>query len=198
MSVPRDRVTAVVLVGGASTRMGRDKATLVPGDGDPRMLVQRALDALSGCAGTALLAGAAIDGLDVAAVPDRNGPAAGPLAGIAAGLAAVQTDLAVVAACDMPSIAPPLVAHLLERAAADPHALCVLCASSRGLEPLLAVWRPTAAPLLDDALQRGVRALHRVVAALPHIVVEPQEWRRHDPDGASFVNWNTPADLPRR
>lgn len=195
MSVARDDVTAVVLVGGSSTRMGGDKATLVPADGDPRTLTQRVLDALSPLCGHALLAGRAIPGLDVPAVSDRYS-AAGPLAGVAAALHAMRTRLAVVAACDMPSISAALVAHMLERAAAAPESLCVLCTTDRGLEPLLAVWRPQAAAQLHAALGRGTRALREAVAALPHTVIEPREWREHDPDARSFVNWNRPGDLP--
>ena len=197
MTVPRDAVTAVVLVGGRSTRMGRDKATLVPDDGDGRTLTQRVIDALAPVAATQLLAGRAIPGLDVAAIPDRY-PEAGPLGGVASALDAVGTDLAVVAACDMPNVAAALVDHLLQRCAGAPDAQAVLCRSTRGLEPLLSVWRPaTAAPHLHAALDGGTRALHDAIATLPRsIVVEPEEWRPFDPAGASFVNWNRPADLP--
>jgi molybdopterin-guanine dinucleotide biosynthesis protein A len=195
VTIPRDDVTAVVLVGGGSTRMGRDKATLVPADGDPRTLTLRVLDALSGVAAQRLLAGRALPGLDVPAVPDRNVDA-GPLGGVAAALPHVRTRFALVAACDMPSIAPSLVAHLLQRAADSPDALCVLCATERGAEPLLSAWRPAAAPLLDAALTLGVRALHEAVMRLPHVLIAPSEWREFDPGGASFINWNSPADLP--
>lgn len=195
MSLGRDQVTAVVLCGGASTRMGRDKATLVPADGDPRMLGERVLDALRNVAAHALVSGSPLPGVDVPAIPDTYA-AAGPLAGVAAALAAVRTDYAVVAACDMPSIVPPLLAHLLQRLQQSPDLLCVLCEGDRGLEPLLSAWRPAAAPLLDACLRGGTRALHRAIAELPHAVVPPDEWRRFDPGGACFANWNTEADLP--
>ena len=197
MTGSRDEVTAVVLVGGGSVRMGRDKATLVPDDGDPRALAQRVLDTLSTVARHSLLAGPALPGLDhVPAVPDRN-TTAGPLAGVTAALAVVRTPLAVVAACDMPSIVPALVADLLHRARANPQALCVLCATEQGPEPLLSVWRPAAAELLDAALDAGVRALRDAVARLPHVLLTLAEWRVLDPAGASFANWNFPTDLPR-
>jgi molybdopterin-guanine dinucleotide biosynthesis protein A len=96
----------------------------------------------------------------------------------------------------MPSIVPALVAHLLRRAAESPQALCVLCATERGPEPLLAVWRPAAATLLDHALGTGRRALRDALDTVPHVIVAPEEWRRLDPQGASFRNWNTPEDLP--
>jgi len=193
VSVARETVTAVILTGGRSTRMGRDKASLVPDAADGRSLARIVRDALAPVAAHALLAGPPVDDLPgVPAVGDRN-PGAGPLGAITGALSRVPSHhLAVVAACDMPSIVPALVAHLLERAAADSRLLCVLCSTDRGLEPLLSVWRPAAAPLLEP----GTAALRDAIAALPHAVVEPDEWRQHDPAGASFANWNTPADLP--
>jgi molybdopterin-guanine dinucleotide biosynthesis protein A len=189
-------VTAVVLVGGRSTRMGRDKATFVPNPRDGRTLTTMVLDALSPLAHVALLAGREIPGADVPAVPDQY-PDAGPLGGIASALAEVRTDLAVVAACDMPSIVPALVERMLQRATQDTTAMCVLCRGDRGLEPLLSVWRAReAAPLLDAALRDGVRAVHEALGRIPHVVIPESEWRALDPEGASFVNWNRPADLP--
>ncbi len=191
---PRDDVTAVVLVGGASRRMGRDKATLLL---DGRTLTEHVLDALRHVAATALLAGRAIDGIDVPAIPDHY-PDAGPLGAIATALDAVTTDYAVVAACDMPSIVPALVALLLETAAQHPDAPATMCTTERGLEPLLSVWRPrAAAPHLRTALDNGVRAIHEAVATLPHALLIPNtQWQSVDPNGDSFRNWNTPADLP--
>jgi molybdenum cofactor guanylyltransferase len=188
-------ITAVVLVGGRSTRMGRDKATLVPDASDGRTLTQMVLDALSPPAEYALLAGRALPGLNVPAVVDQYADA-GPLGGIAAALEAVHTELAVVAACDMPSIAPALVAHLVQRANERPDVLCVLCAGERDPEPLPSVWRPAAAAPLREALAAGVRSLRDAVDRLPHLVVPLHEWRSLDPTGASFVNWNRPEDLP--
>jgi len=188
-------VTAVVLVGGGSVRMGRDKAMLVTAASDGRTLTQVVLDAVSPLATQVLLAGRALPGLDVPAVVDRYTDA-GPLGGVASALAAVRTELAIVAACDMPAIVPALVAHLVQRARERPDVLCVVCGAERGPEPLPAVWRAAAAPQLGDALAAGVRSLRDAVERVPHIVVAPDEWLRFDPAGATFVNWNRPEDLP--
>ena len=74
-----DDVTAVVLVGGRSRRMGRDKALIV-GDASGRTLTQLVLDALSGVASTALLSGRALPCLGQIATPCGGDPAHGPLA----------------------------------------------------------------------------------------------------------------------
>jgi molybdopterin-guanine dinucleotide biosynthesis protein A len=192
-----DDVTAVVLVGGRSRRMGRDKAQIVPDTAGGRTLTQLVLDTLSGVASFALLSGRALPGLDVPAIPDRYFDA-GPLGGIASALAEVDTPLALVAACDMPSIVPALPRLLLDRVRADPAAAAVMCRSDAGLEPLLSAWRPALAlPVLRAAIAGGVLSLHDAIARLPHtVVLPPDEWRPADPDAASFRNWNTPDDLP--
>jgi molybdenum cofactor guanylyltransferase len=174
--------------------MGRDKALLVV---DGVILTQRVLDSLRPFAQSSLLAGRALPGLDVPAVPDQY-PDAGPLGGIASALAAVHTPLALIAACDMPSIAPPLVALLLQRAAEHPDAPVVMCRGERGLEPLLGVWRPQLAlSALAAVLEQGERAIHAAVATLAGaLMLPPGEWQAADPTGKSFVNWNAPEDLP--
>lgn len=188
-------VTAVVLVGGRSTRMGRDKALLVMGG---RTLTEHVLAALSTVASCALLAGRSLPGLDVPAVVDQY-PSAGPLGGIASALDAVRSPLALVAACDMPDIQPALLRLLLDTARADPSAAAVMCRSGSGLEPLLSAWRPALAmPVLRTALGVGVRSLREAVTRLPRaVVLAPERWRSADPEGLSFRNWNTPDDLPR-
>lgn len=192
-----DDVTAVLLVGGRSRRMGRDKALLVPDAEDGRTLAQLALARLSEVTPHTLLAGRSLPDLDVPAIPDQYEDA-GPLGGIASALAAVATPLALVAACDMPSIQAPLLRLLLDAARADAGAAAVMCRSDAGLEPLLSVWRPPLAlPPLRTALALGVRSLRDAVARLPRtLVLPPERWRPADPDAASFRNWNTPGDLP--
>jgi molybdopterin-guanine dinucleotide biosynthesis protein A len=192
-----DDVTAVVLVGGRSRRMGRDKALIVADPAGGRTLTELVLDALSGVAAVALLSGRALPGLDVPAIADRYFDA-GPLGGITSALAEVDTPLALLAACDMPSIVPALPRLLLDRARADAAAPAVMCRSDAGLEPLLSAWRPALAlPVLRAALAGGVLSLHDAIGRLPHaLVLPPDEWRRADPDAASFRNWNTPDDLP--
>lgn len=192
-----DDVTAVVLVGGRSSRMGRDKALLVPDPAGGRPLVRIVLDAVSSVASSSLLAGRAIPGLDVPAITDHYFDA-GPLGGITTALGEVRTELAVVAACDMPSISPSLLTLLVAHARADRDAAAVMCRTERGLEPLLSVWRPERALApLRAAVGYGILALGEAVARIPGVVVlPPDDWRDADPEGRSFHNWNTPDDLP--
>jgi len=188
-------VTGAVLVGGRSLRMGRDKAALLV---DGRPLAGRVAGALGTLGGEVILAGRAVAGLSLRVVEDAlvpGGPA-GPLAGIVAALQATVTPYLVVAACDMPSIHPALVRHLVERLAGQPQAGAVVCRSDIRLEPFpLALRVAEAQPVLRVALEEGVRALHQALGRLHLVVLDHDEWGAVDPDGASFVNWNSPEDV---
>ena len=94
-----ERITGVVLCGGASRRMGQDKATLeVAGE----RLLDRAVEALSGHVNEVLLACGAEEryadrGLRLAL---DAGADLGPLGGLGAGLAQARTEWVLLLACD--------------------------------------------------------------------------------------------------
>ena len=105
-------VSAIVLCGGRSTRMGRDKASLPFG---AELLLLRVLRLVREVAGDVVLVareGQRLPG-GLSAVRDPA-EGLGPLAGIAAGLGAVAGERAFVAACDMPLLRPALARRLLE------------------------------------------------------------------------------------
>jgi molybdenum cofactor guanylyltransferase len=184
--------SGIVLAGGASRRMGRDKRLLELG-GEPILArVARIVAAVTDelivvVAPTRPLPDGILTGLAARGVADRRADA-GPLAGLEAGLDAVGNELAVVVAADMPWLDAALLDRMVERLAAG-TADAVAVASDRGLEPLLAAYR--RAPALDAAtrlLDAGERRLGRLLATL---TVESVE----DPTGRAAHNLNEPADL---
>src|SRR5437763_297007 len=111
-------LAGAILVGGASRRMGRDKA-LLEVDGEP--LVARLARALQGCCGEVLVVGGeparfAALGLNVRWAPDAVSGAE-PLAGILGALEATTLGACLVVACDMPCV----TAELLTAMAAVPR-----------------------------------------------------------------------------
>lgn len=179
-------LTGLVLAGGGSTRMGRDKA-LIDIDGQP--LVLRACATLSVICDRVLVAPGRrpFAGLPYDQVADAE-PGAGPLAGIVGGLAAAGTPLLAVAAVDMPDLAAPLYLHLARRWRGE--AAVVPTVAGR-LQPLHAVWAVGAARAVHERLASGVRSPTAVAAALGarRIAVQPGAWS---------VDVDTPADLRRR
>jgi len=184
-------VSLVLLTGGRSRRMGRDKATM---EVEGRALGLRPVEALGALVAEVVVAGRPLPGLQARVVADAV-DGAGPLAGVVAGLRAARTPLAVVVACDMPTLVPAVVEMLLDRLRADAGLLAACCEGPRGLEPLPLALRTSAQGPLGAALERGVRALRDALAGPGLIVVDEAGWRPLDPDGHCFVNWNRPEEI---
>jgi molybdopterin-guanine dinucleotide biosynthesis protein A len=184
-----ERVTGLVLCGGASSRMGRDKATL---DLAGTTLIERALRSVSAVASDVRLACGPNERyakLGVPLVRDRF-EGAGPLSGIEAGLHAAPPGRVVVLACDMPRVDARVLARLLDHAR-DRDLDVVTLRSERGLEPLCGVWSTRVAPLVSAALARGELGVHDLIETLPR-----RGALEVGADGEA-VNVNTPADLER-
>lgn len=203
-------VSGLVLCGGRSTRMGRDKARL---DLEGRTLIERAIGVLAPlCAhgGEVLLACGADERygeLGPRLCRDRS-PGAGPLAGIEAGLAAARPGWVCVLAVDMPRVRPAHFESLLSRARSGGLDV-VLARSASGDEPLLGVYHTRVLGAVRRALAAGER---KVTSFLNHTLGEslagdpPARTARvawhaaleSAGDGACFAeNLNTPDDLER-
>ncbi|MFW6161746.1 MAG: molybdenum cofactor guanylyltransferase, partial [Planctomycetota bacterium] len=109
----RASVTGLVLNGGASVRLGRDKATL-PVEG--RTLIERGLDHMALLFDEIVVVGRP-EGLAphpavTQAVPDAV-PGVGPLGGIATGLATMERRWGFFVACDMPRLDPEVMRRQL-------------------------------------------------------------------------------------
>jgi molybdopterin-guanine dinucleotide biosynthesis protein A len=182
-------VAGAVLLGGASRRMGRDKATLTLDGVAFATRVARTLATL--CEEVWLVGGEPPPDAPGRAVPDPPGPTCA-LRGLATALAATQAPRVLVLATDLPLVSPPLLLALLARDDAD----VVLPRSPRGLEPLCAVYRRE--PALAAARRRlseGRLSLHGILDVLPCRTIEPEELARLDPDGLALRNLNSPEEL---
>jgi molybdopterin-guanine dinucleotide biosynthesis protein A len=160
-----------VLTGGASTRMGRDKATL---EVDGVAMAERVAGALR-AAGARAVARIGSD------VPDLF-PGEGPLGGIITALQwAGDEDVVITAPCDMPWLDDSVVRALV--AALDDNDV----AYAEG-QHLVAAWRPRAGVTLAAAFAEGERAPKRALARLRSVAVAV-------PDGAWSRDVDRPEDL---
>ncbi len=177
-----------VLVGGRSSRMGRDKA-LLPFRG--RTLAGHVAEAVARAAGTVTLVGDAerYAFLGYPVLPDRM-QGAGPLAGIQAALEASEAAWNLVVACDLPGVDAGFLSGLLE-AARSAGADGLLAAGRTGLpEPLCAVYHRRCLPAVAAALERGAFKVTDALAGL-----DMRIWRVQD-DGR-LANMNTPQEWDR-
>jgi len=187
-----DELLGVVLAGGRSRRMGRDKATLVVAG---RTLARRAADLLGSVCAEVLVADrgrGVVPGLP--SVPD--GPGAGPAAGLLGAARAAPGRPLLAFACDLPRVPPALLAALVEladRRGAD----LALPRSPRGPEPLAAVYGPKALAALEEQVAAGEHALVGLLGrddlTVAFLEGEALEALGHPAD--LFRNVNSPEDL---
>lgn len=183
-------VSAVVLAGGKSSRMGRPKA-LLPFDGEPLIahtvrLLQKVFPDIVLVAAP----GQELPALPVTLVRDEVAYQ-GPVAGILYGLRAAREDLCFVTSCDAPFLNGELIAHLLS--VATEYDVVVPYWEGR-LQPLHAVYRRSVAPLLQEQLERGELRPIFLYQKVRTREVSEEEIRRFDPEGLSFRNMNSPED----
>ncbi|MGB6975287.1 MAG: molybdenum cofactor guanylyltransferase [Terracidiphilus sp.] len=138
-----------VLAGGASSRMGRDKA-LVEVAGKP--LVEHALAILREAGVTARIAGTRAELSGCAPVVEDGG--GGPLAGVCAALGATKAELAVFLPVDMPLVPPSLVRSLLHHSRVTSAVVTVPSACGYA-QTFPAVVRREALGELKDSLEGG-------------------------------------------
>ena len=188
-------VSAIIQAGGQSRRMGRDKA-LIDYQGQPILahvintLRQLSADVIV-VANRSDVYGPIVSPLGARLVPDYD-PPSGPLGGLAAGLAAMQHELAIVVACDMPLLNLELLRHLIARAAGVDAVVPMM---GDQYEPLHAVYRRTCLPAIQRRLSNDERRMISFFQDVRLAVVPETDWRAFDPSGRSLANLNTPDDL---
>jgi molybdenum cofactor guanylyltransferase len=183
-------LSAAVLTGGASTRMGADKALL---ELSGATLLERTLAALRVVSDDVTVVGArppyACFGASVV-VDDY--PGAGPLGGVATALRAARHEHTLVVACDMPLLS----GALLRAMAAEPRNYGALVPLVGGQpQPLHAVYARSCLPPIRARLEAGRRSVIEMLDDL-HVRWLTEDWmRRFDPLLRSTHNANTPAQL---
>jgi molybdopterin-guanine dinucleotide biosynthesis protein A len=191
-----ERIGAVVLAGGRSSRFGRDKLTERL---DGRPLLARAIDAVRSVATDVVVVVA--PGADPAVPPGievaRDATAhEGPLAGLASGLATLDPAVERVVAVggDMPTLVPAVLGVLL--GSLERREAAVL-ADADGPRPLpMAIRRSSGGPAAERLFEKGERRLRALLEELDVEVLEPSTWRALDPDGATLRDVDVPQDLP--
>ncbi len=187
------QLAGAILAGGAARRMsGKHKALLTIGN---QTIVERQLAILRQVANPLFIVApdpAPFAHLGLAVVADRHA-GWGALGGIYTAILEAAHARVLVVACDMPFLKIELLQYMAGVRDAD----VVIPRSTRGLEPLCAVYTRQCAPSIRARLERG---------ALEASVL-PEEWKiqeigpeilaAYDPDGLMFVNVNTPHDYER-
>lgn len=189
-------LTVCVQAGGASSRMGEDKA-LKPFLGRP--LIQRVVERLTLIADELIVTTNRPDeyrflGLRLFSdlKPDR-----GALGGLYTAIASAAQPIVAVAACDMPFASAALL-EAMSKLLVEKEADAVIAKSDEGYEPFHAVYRrATCLPAIEAAIDAGQ---WKVIAWFPQVKVHTltsEDVRKYDPSGLAFWNVNTPEEFAK-
>ncbi|MCG6137426.1 MAG: molybdenum cofactor guanylyltransferase [Nostoc sp. LLA-1] len=199
-------LSAIILAGGKSSRMGQDKA-LMAVEGVP--LLQRICSVAADCANTIyvvtpwperyqhlvlprcqFIKEVALLLADKKAQSQKNqSPQThGPLVGFAQGLVQVQTDWVLLLACDLPRLqAGVLQSWAAELDHVEDEPIAALVHHTQGWEPLCGFYRRRCLPLLLEFINQGGRSFQKWLYQHP-VKVLPL------PASEMLFNCNTPED----
>jgi molybdopterin-guanine dinucleotide biosynthesis protein A len=183
-------VFGLVLAGGRSTRMGRDKAALELAG---RSQLSRAFGLLEPLVARCFVSVRADQRADplrarFAQIVDLPDGPQGPIAGIRAAQLSHPQAAWLVVACDLPLLDAPALQNLLARR--DPARMATGYRSSHdGLpEPLCTIWEPAAAGALAAYVAAGGNCPRKFLLDSATLLLDA-------PDAHSLDNMNTPADF---
>ncbi|MCA9878872.1 MAG: molybdenum cofactor guanylyltransferase [Thermomicrobiales bacterium] len=195
-------LSAAVLAGGKSERMGQDKAFLPLVAGGPTLL-EIVLERLRGVADDVLIVAndvARHEGYGARVVRDVI-PGFGTLSGIHAALTNARHEHCLVVACDMPLLNPAVLAYM----AGLPRGYDVLIPQTPGVsrqgnsgqiyQTLHAIYARRCAEPIAAQLRAGRQQVVGFFPAVQVQVVDRETLLTLDPGEATFMNTNTPEAL---
>jgi len=183
-------VTAFILAGGKSSRMGQDKAFLRLGD---RTLLTHALELVGAVAGSVWILGSAEKFAALGSVVEDLYPDRGPLAGIHAALTQTRTDLNLIIAVDLPFLRSSFLNYLLSQSR-ETMAVVTVPRAAGGLQPLCAVYRRSFAEVAERSLRGGKNKIDRLFTEVKTRIIEQDELTRNRFSEKIFRNVNTAQD----
>ncbi|MGH1339765.1 MAG: molybdenum cofactor guanylyltransferase [Aureispira sp.] len=173
--IEKEAITAVILAGGQSRRMGQNKALL-------RLGGQSFLERVVAAASPLVTAVALVDNGTVAAHykgvswSDRY-LGQGPVAGIETALWHIKTPYALILSCDLPVLSTAVLGHLLAHSNAQKSTIFSL---EGRWQPLIGVYAQTQQAIFEQALQQQQLRLMDVLQELPVEVCPcPKQWATH-------------------
>ncbi|MDA1349366.1 MAG: molybdenum cofactor guanylyltransferase [Chloroflexi bacterium] len=190
-------VSGVVLAGGLSRRLGRDKA-VEPVDGVP--LIGRVISRLSEVSQQTVVV--VNEPGRVAALPLPTSaktavdiyPGKGSLGGIFTGLSAADGEWAFVVSCDMPFLNTALLSHMLSLREGFDVVVPVIDGRP---EPTHALYNKACLPHMQRRLEADELKIIGFFEEVKVFYLAEEELDRFDPEHLSFFNVNTQEDLDR-
>ncbi len=189
-------MTSIILAGGRSSRLGRNKALQVVGG---KTLIQWTVDRLNTLSKEIIIATARGEPIPCSSaartkiVADIH-PGKGPLAGIHSGLLASSSRRVIVVGCDTPFFSVSLLEYMTKT---SPVFDVVVPRIKENVEPLCAVYSKNCVAPIHELLKQNELRIIRLFPMVRVRYIEEDVIDSFDPEHLSFFNINTQADLDR-
>jgi len=197
MSKPRrfSEVSGFVLAGGASRRMGFDKARLPLGS---ERMVDRQIRLLRSICRSVSIVGLPdkFTGTNVQVYEDEI-PGKGPLGGIHTGLRRSRTEFSLFLSCDMPFMEARFLRYLCGQALVGRASVTVPPPWAKGLYPLCAVLRRRVRSAVRSSLASGQNQVGRFFSKSQRRTISKAEFARAGFSPRIFYNVNTPEEYEK-
>ena len=189
-------VSAIILAGGKSQRLGKSKAlATIHG----KTLIERVTERLRPLVSQLLIVTSPEQAgwlaADEAEVLVDLYPGKGSLVGIYTGLLAARYSHNIVVACDMPFLNTELLRYMIELS--QDFDAVVPRLGEGWVEPLHAIYAKSCLDSIKRQLERNQLPVNSFLDSVRVRYVERAECQRLDPQLLSFFNINYPADLDR-
>ena len=199
-------VTAVILAGGKSSRMGENKAFLQLGR---NTIIGHIIGCLQPLADELILITNNPDEyahLNIKMYSDIVSNT-GAIGGLHTGLTYASHDTVLCVGCDSPFLNSDLLMYLIsvlgEYDAVIPYTTKIPNnekvnnqKKDAGItyQTLCAVYSKRCLPFIDEMIRESDYRVYALRERINSLNISPKEWKPYDPEGLSFVNINTPQD----
>jgi len=181
--------TAIILAGGASKRMGRDKASLsVNGETLLQSVIARVQPLF---VHTSISVRQPRADVLLPQICDTQADG-GPLVGLISALEKITTPWVFMVACDMPFVVPALIEQLASLRADHQAVIPVV---DEHAQPLAAFYARSCLPVLQQSLASGNKSLLGAMKTFDVRYVAADELVQFDPQLRSFFDLDTPQDV---
>jgi molybdopterin-guanine dinucleotide biosynthesis protein A len=187
------QVTGVILAGGQSRRMGRDKAFLPFGKG---LLIERVIEVVQQVTADVILITNTPELYRRFGLPMFSDviAEAGSLGGIYTGLVSAKTPYSLCLGCDMPFVKPTFLRFLCRTAA---EADVVIPRNAEDFQPLCAVYSQVCRDPIRHKIEVGQLKITGFFDQVRVRVIDGDLLTRYDPTDVMFFNANTPEEYAK-
>ena len=186
------KTAAVILAGGMSRRMGRDKAALPFGEETMLSHLVHTYQPHFDLTAVSLNESGRFDTAGAMEVVDRH-PGDGPMAGLEAAFLDTGADVIFLTGTDLPFGDPALARHLVDTL--EDHDICLI-RSDKGPEPLFAVYSSRCLPAIGKALEEGRRSMYTVIQQMDTLELPADSLTQFD-IGRILSNVNDPVEYAK-